>query len=340
MMGGPVEDDTRVLEEEIEAGLVARYETELYSYYDTSDSCDSTTVSVRVRSATSTRGCNLTSDTTRDRTGVMIWPATHYLCQWITETRPFSRLGSSNTAILELGCGCGLVGLVTMMAAEAEASTSHCNFPPNRDWIWVSTDIDPKALELTRENFEINKILMDNIWIRKLSWGDYTDIQNLQAELNTQISYDRFNIIVAADIVYPSTANQVLTLLFQTIDTLLSPEGSLYLSFCTRDGYRTPQRLIAAADSAGYYISAVDYKLDDKVKSKLPPLLDAKLLVLRRGDSMLNQNLGAYNCQVFPGLQAAIQRASEEVIPEEWEPPAFVDGDDEEEFERLSTAFG
>jgi SAM-dependent methyltransferase len=320
-------DNGGVVEEEIEKGLVARYGTETYCYYTSKSS--GSAFHVHVRSATSTIGCNLTSEH-RDRTGVMIWPATHYFCQWLTEIRPFSTLEiGSDLAILELGCGCGLVGLVTSLISSG-SPTVDCNR------LWVSTDADPKALELTRANFEINKIPMDNVWIRKLSWGDREDIKNLQKELKTLINRDRFDIIVAADIVYPSTANQVLTLLFQTIDMCLSPDGTFYLSFCTRDGYRTPQRLIAAANIAGYTISVVDYKLDNEVKIKLPPLLDAKLLVLRRGDSTLNKSLGGLNCQVFPGLQASIQRASKEVKNEVWEPPAFVDGDDEEEFERLA----
>jgi hypothetical protein len=62
-------------------------------------------------------------------------------------------------------------------------------------------------------------------------------------------------------------------------------------------------------------------------------LLDAKILVLRRDKDARakNDTLGSLECRAFPGLNAAIQRAAEESSDEEWEAPAFVDGDDEDE---------
>lgn len=299
-------------EEEIESDLVARYETEEFVYYPSHHA----PLHVFATSATSTVGSNLTGEN-RDRTGIMIWPATHLLCQWLSE-RPFSQ--DQSEAIIELGCGCGLVGVTAKLA--------------HQNLLWVSTDMDGKALEITRQNYQINGMASDDAMVLNLKWGDKDQIQLLQDELAKTRSSRQVPAVVAADIVYPSTANQVLRLLFDTVETLLAPSGTFYLSFCTRDGFRTPLRLIQAASQAGFQISALSYQLAPDVKRKLPPLLDAKLLVLHRGDVIGNELLGGLDCPVFPGLHAAIQRSAEESSDEEWEPPAFVDGDDEESFRR------
>jgi predicted nicotinamide N-methyase len=299
-------------EEEVESNLVARYETEDFAYYPSNH----VPLHVSVKSATSTVGSNLTGEN-RDRTGIMIWPATHLLCQWLSE-RPLCK----EAAVLELGCGCGLVGVTAKIASP--------------DLLWVSTDMDDKALELARQNHELNDIATDAAWVLNLKWGDEERIKSVKDELEKDRKSRHFEAIVAADIVYPSTVNQVLQLLFDTVDNLLSLDGTFYLAFCTRDGYRTPQRFIEAASEAGFRISALNYLLDDEVKSKLPPLLDARIFVLRRDEAAKSENelLGELNCLVFPGLFAAVQRAAEESSDEEWEPPAFVEGDDEEEFQK------
>jgi predicted nicotinamide N-methyase len=298
-------------QEEIESNLVARYETEEYVYYPSSHG----PLHVAVKSATSTVGSNLTGED-RDRTGIMVWPATHLLCQWLSE-RPLSQ---EIAAVLELGCGCGLVGVVGKLTLQ--------------NVLWVSTDMDDKALELARHNCELNGIPPDCAWIRKLKWGDEGQIKSLNDDLDKMQQSRQFQAIVAADIVYPATANQVLQLLFETVDNLLASDGTFYLSFCTRDGYRTPQRFIQVASQSGFHIAGLNYQLNEEVKKKLPPLLDAKILVLRRGDVNENGSLGLLDCLAFPGLQAAIQRAAEPSRNEEWDPPAFVDGDDDDDFQR------
>ena len=296
-------------QEEIESNLVARYETEEYVYYPSGNG----PLHVAIKSATSTVGSNLTGEG-RDRTGIMVWPATHLLCQWLSERL----LSQEIVAVLELGCGCGLVGVVGKLACQ--------------NILWVSTDMDDKALDLVRHNCELNGISPEFAWVRKLKWGDEGQIKTIKEDLDKVQQIKQFQAIVAADVVYPATASQVLTLLFETVDNLLVSDGTFYLSFCTRDGYRTPQRFIQVASQAGFHISALNYQLDDEVKKNLPPLLDAKILVLRRGDINGNDLLGLQDCRVFPGLQDAIQRAAEESSDEEWDAPAFVDGDDENEF--------
>jgi predicted nicotinamide N-methyase len=274
--------------------IVAHYQVETFSYYPN----ETDTLDVMIRSATTTVGSNLCSPK-NDFTGIMVWPATHLMCQYICSSPV---LGES---ILELGCGCGVLGVT--------AALSH---PLG---MWVSTDMDQHSLNMCRENYKLNAC---KGIVRKLQWASQQDIRQLQQELSHETSKTEFDAIVGADIIYPSTCGQGLRDLFETVKILLSQEGTLYLSFCTRDGHRTPRHLIEAASNAGFCISSLP-PLDPQVKKKLPPLLDATLLVLKRSKNAYRQNkeLGGDDCIVCPGLMAAIARAEEISSEEEWEAP-------------------
>ena len=275
--------------------ITAHYQVEIFSYYpNLTDSLD-----VKIRHATTTVGSQIVSPQ-KDCTGIMVWPATHLLCQYVCSS---PKLGER---VLELGCGCGVVGVT--------AALSHPTCT------WVSTDMDPTALTICRENYKLNGI---QGMVRTLTWASLEQIHQLQHELYRIHKHVKFDVIVGADILYPATCcGHGLINLFETVDMLLSEEGTFVLSFCTRDGHRTPQHLIAAASNAGFTISSLP-PLDPALKKKLPPLLDAKILVLKRSENASQQNkeLGGDDCTVFPGLVAAIARAEEESSDEEWEAP-------------------
>lgn len=303
---------TASTQEEIESNLTAHYEIEEFVYYPS--------LCVNVKSATSTRGSNLTS-AIRDRTGIMIWPATHLLCQEIVS----GNVGSMVQTILELGCGCGLVGVVASLSFNSQYGKK----------MWVSTDMDEKALELCIQNFELNGIDLttdDGPRVRKLTWGKSKEMQAIQNELFHQTHSSKFDSVVGADIVYPSTAGQVLVALFDTVNFFLKDGGTFYLSFATRDGYQTPQRLIEAASTAGFAISSFS-PLSSEIRGMLPPLLDSTVLVLQRCEFAreLNNKLGGFECTAFPNMREKMQRAEEESSVEEWEPPGGFEYSDDEE---------
>jgi phospholipid N-methyltransferase len=299
-------------QEEIESNLTAHYELQEFAYYPT--------LHVKVKSATSTRGSNLTGQD-RDRTGIMIWPATHLLCQEMVS----GNVDIKDGTVLELVCGCGVVGVVA-----AVVSTSS-----EKQKMYVSTDMDEKALELCHENYNLNAVdtrSQVGHTIRKLTWGNVTEMQAIQDDLFHYTQTSKFDSVIAADIVYPSTAGQVLMALFDTVDFFLRDGGTFYLSFATRDGYHTPQRLIEAASMAGFAISALP-PISDEIKSNLPPLLDSNILLLERSNYAreVNNKLGFLDCKVFPNLKLKIQQAEEESTDEEWEAPGGFDfGSDSE----------
>jgi len=305
---------TTITHEDIESNLTAHYELEEFEYHPA--------LHVKVTSATSTRGSNLTGQG-RDRTGIMIWPATHLLCQEIAS----GNVVRYDQTILELGCGCGLVGVVASLISNMLEKPNDCPF-------YFSTDMDLKALELCSRNYGLNGIETTNHRgprIKQLSWGDEDQMQAILEELMEHAHVSKFDAIVAADIVYPSTAGQVLTDLFATVNFFLRHGGTFYLSFATRDGYRTPQRLIDAASTAGFAISSLP-PLSSEVVTKLPPLLDSKVLLLQQSEHATEQNgrLGGRLCSVFPKLLEKMQRAAEESSDEEWDAPGEFEGSYEE----------
>ena len=320
--------------------LLASYEIERFLYYwfeppkqqhQGNVSCMSekptmNNMAVSIKSATATRGGNIVSGDF-DATGIMIWPATHLLCQHLAQDAHETEggvLGVRQRTVLELGCGCGLVGVVAM-ATSATQSPS----------LWVATDMDVSALQLSQENFALNGIsnsgLMASIettsghrqglFARRLEWGNQEDMNNIQSDLGL----DRFDCIVGADIVYPNTCGKALTDLFQTVDRFLSKQdgSKFYLSFASRDGPRTPCRLLEAAGDAGFAISSSSQTLDPDIVQRLPPLLDSKLLVIQRSENAEEENraLGRDYCTVFPGLRASMARLEEPSSEEEWDAP-------------------
>lgn len=347
---------------QVEDDLLANYEIETFSYYfhapspsgqkaevvttpSSQNSCTLqqrlSSIDVNIQSATSTRGSHLVSQN-RDRTGIMIWPATHLLCQFLASNANLLLQGS----VLELGAGVGLVGIMACkckmrMFRDGDEHGHIAPSPEQQSKLlhWVSTDMDETALQLIQSNQQLNNIYnfvnrKCNMWTRKLKWGNVQDIQNLQNELYNAIGLQKFDTIVGADIVYPTTSGQTLHDLFVTVNSLLEDHGTFYLSFCTRDGCKTPQRLIRAASTAQFAIQPTPAltaaTLDSEIQKRLPPLLDTVVLKLVRDPDAAKRNhqLGKEHCLVFPHLERQIEqlRMAEE-DQEQWDPPFAVDSE-------------
>ena len=289
-------------------------------------------IQLSIQSAVTTTGGRIVSEH-HDATGIMIWPATHLFCQYLLLQDDECHLSNQGLAlggkrVLELGCGCGLVGI-------AAQKSSH------RSSVWVSTDMDEYVLSLCRRNFALNDVELETnnnhstCIVRPLKWGCKDQIEKILDEVRSISSLEpndiggKFDACVGADIVYPSTCGKALTDLFDTVKASLVDGGTFYLSFCSRDGPKTPSRLIQAASEAGFAISILP-ELDQSILTELPPLLDSKLLVMQQCNNaeILNDKLGDANCKVFPGLQSALDRIAELSSDEEWEAP--FSGEDED----------
>eukprot|EP00816_Leptocylindrus_hargravesii_P002868 CAMPEP_0196817550 /NCGR_PEP_ID=MMETSP1362-20130617/61374_1 /TAXON_ID=163516 /ORGANISM="Leptocylindrus danicus, Strain CCMP1856" /LENGTH=136 /DNA_ID=CAMNT_0042195299 /DNA_START=419 /DNA_END=829 /DNA_ORIENTATION=+ len=135
-------------------------------------------------------------------------------------------------------------------------------------------------------------------------------------------------------------SDEVLMLLFQSVDALLKKDDDarFVLSFVSRDGHITPQRLIQAASDAAF---SIDFLADEgtlfgeasSFSPDRPPMMGAKVFALRRNGNAakLNDDLGGLTCKSFPGLKQKILRASEESSEEEWEAPFSCTSSSDEE---------
>jgi len=337
--------------------LKANYEIETLTYYKAASRSSSKSwlpYPISLKYATSTQGRNLIHGFA-DSTGIMLWPASHLLCQYLTWNSTDRALGPH---ILELGCGCGIVSVT---AAKLRLGK-----------VVVCSDMDKTTLQLATENISFHKLNSEKVQemvshnLSKdfhyqdddlktavqlvhndviclpycLSWGNQKHIQQLQSflQISSFINSDSpkryFDTILAADIIYPNTCGPTLKLLFQTVDALLSPlHGKFIVSFVTRDNHRTPLKLISAATEAGYSFDLIPNEIfcPKDVENKLPPLMEAKLLVLTKNENAVevNATLGSMTCRVFPGLieqqKEAVLQA--ERVKEEWTPP-FCECDD------------
>lgn len=310
-------------------GITGDFCTETVTYYQASSSSSSNSTSdssnlqplhVQVESATTTRGGDIVSSD-HDATGIMIWPATHLLCQHVAG----GDLQQMGEHVVELGCGVGLVGITAMKASRSSDSSL----------TWVSTDMDQRALQLCQRNYKLNNVQTNDkdskVWTQSLFWGDKQRANELLDELRERVDdgESRFDSVVGADIVYPSTCGKILDSLFQSVDALLKPTGIFWLSFCTRDGAVTPSRLIEAASQAGFRITALE-PLDAALAKLLPPLLDSRILIMRRcpDAEKHNNELGKSDCSVFPRLQEKLARLEESSSEEEWAGPPLDSDDD------------
>lgn len=327
-------------------------------------------VPIRIEKAACTIGGRIVTND-YDMTGVMIWPATHLACQYLISSScraagPGTR-GIIGGTVLELGCGCGMVGIAAAVAAasrrpKSSSSSFTCSRAPPS--LWISTDMHDSVLELCRKNYRLNGIDVDcdddqayhSAHVRQLLWGDHERMDEILTECQRRVENRcnkyrmpspsscafRFDAVVGADIVYPDTCGKVLDDLFETVDRMLSADGTFYLSYASRDGSRTSSRLVDAAGRSGYRVSCIlsAGALDpDLLLKRLPPMLDSKLLALRRAPNAREENdrIGIDDrCPIFPGMRNAAAREEQQrqqVRSSESTKSSSIDGDDETQWD-------
>ncbi|KAJ8611273.1 hypothetical protein CTAYLR_004137 [Chrysophaeum taylorii] len=150
----------------------------------------------------------------RDRTGLLCWPARRVVSEWIAE----KRAELTGKKLLELGCG----------VAPCSALAAKCGLEV------TATDADDSCLELARANLGRN----GGGAVARLRWGrDAID--------------DTFDVVFGSDIVYPSIDDPTLVNLFGTARAALKNKGPFILGFVERGPRRDlARRLFRAASDA------------------------------------------------------------------------------------------
>ncbi|KAL3910502.1 MAG: hypothetical protein SGARI_002095 [Bacillariaceae sp.] len=157
------------------------------------------------------QGYKTHSDQVWSSTGLTLWKASQYLCDYMVEHAHELQ----HKRILELGAGLGLNGLLAHLLAPD-----------------TMTDGDTDALVQLRKNIEVNRTTT-KVSARQLLWGEETS-QSFLGSLRDAGSGGedhRFEVIIASDIVY---AKVVIEPLWQTIRNLLHPDGAFWMAFARR----------------------------------------------------------------------------------------------------------
>lgn len=103
--------------------------------------------------------------------------------------------------VLDLGCGSGILGIG---AIKMNASSI------------TSVDIDAQAVNVAKENFEINDVYSD---VASFFVGDVVTNESLKAQLGT-----------GYDVVVVNILAEVINMMLPALDTYLKPEGILIMS--------------------------------------------------------------------------------------------------------------
>jgi predicted nicotinamide N-methyase len=150
---------------------------------------------------------------TLDSTGLTIWRAADHLCEYMSDNREMF----IDKDVCELGCGLGVVAiLLNKFALGARI---------------LATDGDDKTLALLQKNMN-NNSCDELLTAEKLLWSE--DDEELEAFMQSKCGGRKFDIILAADVIYDETA--VLPLA-ATCAALLKPQPGAYvlLGFARRN---------------------------------------------------------------------------------------------------------
>ena len=163
-------------------------------------------------SASSTRGAALVgAEASADETGVLPWAGTDALGEFVAHPDVRARL-LRRKSVLELGAGCGVVGLL-------------CASPAVDADVVVLTDAADNALELARRGAlrSMQRHAGSRVVVEPLDWLCFTD-QLARIKTHHLLSaHQRVDVVLACDVVYPNTNDAILAGLCDTLVALLEP---------------------------------------------------------------------------------------------------------------------
>lgn len=143
--------------------------------------------------------------------------------------RQIRKYTTEHTRILDVGCGSGILGMLALMFG-AEYS--------------VGTDLDPCAIDATRENMQVNGITEDRY---EVMFGNIIDDKAVQ----DKVGYEKYDIVAAnilADVLVPLTP---------VIVNQLKPGGIYITSGIIDDKEET---VVNAVKAAGLEVLEVNYQ--------------------------------------------------------------------------------
>lgn len=202
------------------------------------------------------RGYKKDADEVWQSTGLTLWRASDYLCQYQMENMHLFQ----NKRTIELGAGLGLNGIL--------AWRSTVSFPNSEVCI---TDGDSDALVHLRENVERNNQTTNDedigkVSCRQLIWGKDSSENFLERIANNQ----KYDVIIASDIIYAAV---IVEPLWETIRALLKQpsdgdeEGGVFvMAYARRTNIPvTIEVVLKAAIENGFVYELVKEDDDDGI---------------------------------------------------------------------------
>lgn len=166
--------------------------------------------------------------------GLMLWESAIALAEYLTENPTLA----TDKSVLELGAGLGLTGAV---ASGLDATVTQ-------------TDHDQQALSACARTAALNGI---------------TDITRQPGDWHAWTDYNRYDLILGADIAYDESDHAAL---FAVFDRALAPNGTILLA---DPGREKQQAFITRAQAAGWRVD----KTLRHVKELKPAIIDNTLAI-------------------------------------------------------------
>jgi predicted nicotinamide N-methyase len=185
----------------------------------------------------SIQGYKSEADAVWKSTGLTLWKASHYLCEYQVEN---PQLFTGN--VLELGAGLGLNGILAWKIM--------CLFAKSAENSVCITDGDTDALIHLRKNIQRNQMNESSnnepeITCHQLLWGAITS----QTFLSQIAQNKKYDTIIASDIIY---APSIVAPLWETVHTLLKKDGVFVMAFARRKVPVSIEMVLESAKGRGF----------------------------------------------------------------------------------------
>lgn len=150
-----------------------------------------------------------------DKTGTWVWPSARAMVTRLKEDLDTLRRRQEKQSlrILELGAGCGFLGMVLAATGDEVLLTDHAG---NIEWL--------------RENVQLNKsVVGSRAMTAVLDWGD----ENHMAEVENEVGDEGFDAIVGSDLIYDGKCHHALVETMRRF-AMPSPRAPVFLGYPDR----------------------------------------------------------------------------------------------------------
>ncbi|KAL0215488.1 hypothetical protein P9112_007672 [Eukaryota sp. TZLM1-RC] len=176
--------------------------------------------------------CSKAASTDCDRTGTVLWPATHVLLEYLLLN--ITTVFSSCSKALELGAGIALPSLFV----KKYCSVDHV----------FATDGEREIVDLISKNANVNCLSIES---HILEWE--RDNAN-----RFSLEYGKFDLVYGADVLYDPTC---FTPLFETVEELITDDGEAVIAYKKRSNV-AHELLFEALDRCLLHFSLLSFPED------------------------------------------------------------------------------